>query len=186
MPRQVSLASAAGWNLGRCGGTSILFAALALGCSKTPDKPPVAQPANEEATVRAQFTALQAALKDGDADKLWMLLDSRSQADAERVAKTVQATYAKAAPAEQAELEKALGLTGADLAALTGKGYLKTKRFQAKYHDVPGSAIEKIVTQGDSSTVHYLESDGDKERAIFVRQQGEWKVWLTMPGLGKS
>jgi hypothetical protein len=186
MRRQVGLASAAGWYLGRCGGTSILFVALALGCSKTPNKPPAAQPANEEAAVRAQFAALQAALKDGDADKLWMLLDSRSQADAERVAKSVQATYAKGAPAEKTELEKALGLNEAELAALTGKDYLKTKRFQAKYRDVPGSTIEKIVTQGDSSTVHYLESDGDKEKAIFVRQQGEWKVWLTMPGVGKS
>jgi hypothetical protein len=155
--------------------------ALALGCSKAPDRPSV----DEEAAVRAQFTALLAAVKDGDADKLWSMLDSRSQADAERVAKAVQASYAKAAPGEKTEMENLLGMNGAELAVLTGKGYLKTKRFQRKYHDMPGSTIEKVVIQGDSATVHYLESDGDKEKAILVRQQGEWKVWLTMPGGGK-
>jgi hypothetical protein len=165
----------------RFGQTSILFVALALGCSKAPDSPPL----DEEATVRAQFAALQAAVKDGDADKLWSTFDNRSQADAERVAQTVQAIYAKAAPSEKIELEKSLGLSGGELAVLTGKDYLKTKRFQGKYHDVPGSTIEKVVIQGDSATVHYLESDGDKDKAIFVRQQGKWKAWLTMPGVGK-
>jgi hypothetical protein len=163
------------------GWTGILCVALAFGCSKPTDGPP----ADEEAAVRTQFAALQAAVKDGDADKLWSLLDRRSQADAERVAKPVRDSYAKATPAEQAEMENSIGMNGAELAVLTGKGYLKTKRFQHKYHDMPGSTIEKVVIQGDSSTVHYLESDGDKEKAIFVRQQGEWKVWLTMPGGGK-
>jgi hypothetical protein len=155
--------------------------ALSLGCSKAPDSPP----ADEEAAVRAQFTALQTAVKDGDANKLWALLDSRGRADAERVAKAVRASYAKATPAEQAEMENSIGTNGSELTVLTGKGYLKTNRFKHKYHDMPGSTIEKVVIQGDSATVHYLESDGDKEKAIFVRQQGEWKVWLTMPGVGK-
>ena len=165
----------------RFGRTDILCMALAFGCSKTPDSPPV----DEEAAVRSQFAALQAAIKDGDTDKLWSLVDSRSQADAERVAEIVRASYAKATPAEQAEMENSLGVKGAELAAFTGRNYLKTKPFQHKYHDMPGSTIEKVVTQGDSSTVHYLESDGDMEKAIFVRQQGEWKVWLTMPGAAK-
>jgi hypothetical protein len=128
---------------------------------------------------------LQAALKDGEVDKLWMLLDSRSQTDAERVAKTVQAIYAKASPSEKAELEDSLGMNGAELAVLTGKGYLKTKRFQGKYHDMPGSTIEDVLIQADSATVHYLESDGDKEKAIFVRQGGQWKAWLPMPKVSK-
>jgi hypothetical protein len=86
----------------------ILCVALALGCSKAPDS---RQP-DEEAAVRAQFTALQAGVQDGDADKLWSLLDSRSQADAERVAKAVRASYAEATPAEQAEMDNAIALTG--------------------------------------------------------------------------
>src|SRR5262249_10480366 len=105
--------------------------------------------------------------------------------DADRAAKSVQAAYAKASSEEKAELEKSLGLNGAELAGLMGKGFLKTKRFQGKYHDLPGSTIEKVVIQGASATVHYLERDGDKEKAILVRQDGQWKVWLTMPSVSK-
>jgi hypothetical protein len=42
-----------------------------------------------------------------------------------------------------------------------------------------------VDIQGDNATVYYLEWDGDKEKAIFVRQQGEWKAWLTMLGASK-
>lgn len=161
----------------RFGWKGILCVALVLGCSKAPHN----QPADEETAVRAQFAGLQVALKNGDADKLWMLLDSKSRADAERAAQAVQATHAKANPAEKAVQEKTVGLTGPELAGLTGKGFLKSKRFQGKYHDLPESTIEKVVIQGASATVHYLESDGDKEKAIFVRQDGQWKAWLPMP-----
>jgi hypothetical protein len=153
----------------------------ALGCSKAPD----ALPADEESAVRAQFVAVQGALNSGDADQLWMLLDSKSRADAERAAKAVRATYAKASPAEKAEQEKSLGLSGSELAGLTGRGYLKTRRFEGKYHDMPGSSVEKVVVQGDSATVHYLESDGDHEKAVFVRQDGQWRAWLPMPRVSK-
>src|SRR3982074_3597117 len=96
-----------GQKAGRFGWTGIFCVALVLGCSKAPDS----SPANEEGAVRAQFAALQAALKNGDTDKLWTLLDSKSQADAERVANTVRTTYAKASPEEKTEQEKALGLS---------------------------------------------------------------------------
>ena len=46
---------------------------------------------------------------------------------------------------------------------------------------MPDSKIDSIVIQGDSATVYYLEPGGDKEKAILVRQDGRWKVWLTMP-----
>jgi hypothetical protein len=164
------------------GGQGILCVALALGCSKAPEITPL----DDEEVVRAQFAALQTALKNGEADKIWMLLDSRSQANAERVAKAVQDAYAKATLAEKTELEKSLGMNGAELAALTGKDYLRTNRFQRRYQDLPGSTIENVVLQGDSATVYYLESDGDKEKAIFVRQDGQWKVWLTMPTMSKT
>jgi hypothetical protein len=159
-----------------------MFVALVLGCSKAPDS----SRAEEEGAVRAQFTALQAAFKNGDPDKLWMLLDSKSQAHAERAARAVQATYAKGSLEEKkAEQEKALGLTRAELAGLTGKGFLKTKRSQRKYRDLPNSTIEKVLVQGESATVHYLESVGNKEKAIFVRQDGQWKAWLMMPSVSK-
>ena len=131
--------------------------------------------------MREQFAELQSALKNRDTDKLWTLLDSKSRADAERAAKDIQTAHAKATTEEKTRQEEALGLTAAELAGLTGKGFLKTKRFQKKYHELPDGKIEKIVIQGDSATVYYIEADGDKEKAILVRQDGRWKVWLTMP-----
>jgi hypothetical protein len=174
-----------GQNACRFGWTGIFCVTLVLGCSKAPEKAPDSSPAEEEATVRAQFAAVQGALKNGDPDKLWMLLHSKSQADAERAAKAVRATYAKAGPQDKAELEKSLGLNGTEVAGLTGKGFLKSKQFRRKYDDMPDSTIEKVVIQGESATVHYLERDGDKEKAILVRQDGQWKAWLTMPSVSK-
>jgi hypothetical protein len=155
----------------------MVCAALFLGCAKQPDSPA----ADEEPALRAQFAELQEALKICDPEKLWILLASRSQADAERVANTIQAAYTKATAGNKAGLEKTLGLSGTDLTALTGRGYLKTKRFQEKYHELPGSTIERIVLEGKNAVVHYLESDGDKEKAVFVREDGQWKASLPMP-----
>ena len=134
----------------------LLCTALALGCAKTTEL----SRADEEGVVRKQFAELQTALRDRDADKLWTLLDGRSQADAERAAKTIRKDYTEAKPEEQAEQERSLGLTGAELAKLTGKGFLKSKRFQDRYREVPDSNIDKVEVQGDSATVHYLEPDG--------------------------
>jgi hypothetical protein len=156
-------------------GSSCLF--LVLGCSKAPEP----SPPNPEAAVRAQFAEAQSAIKNRDTDKLWMLLDSKSQADAERAAKDIQTAYAKAPADEKSKHEDALGLAATEVAGLTGKGFLKTKRFLKKYHELPDSVIDKVLVQGDSATVYYLEPDGDKEKAIFVRQDGRWKVWMTMP-----
>src|SRR5437899_2411482 len=82
--------------------------AFVVGCSKTTD----VLPSSEEGRVREAFTALQDALKTRAADKLWKLLDSDSQADAERAAKAVQAAYANADGKEKSAQEKALGLSG--------------------------------------------------------------------------
>jgi hypothetical protein len=156
----------------------ILLGSLAAGCTK-----PAASnaPKGEDEPVRQTFAALQAALKAKDADKLWALLDSESQADAERAAKAVQEAYTKAPPEAKTEQEKALGLPGAERSGLTGKGFLKTKRFLGKYDEVSESKIDKVTVQGDSATVNYTEPDGDKEKLSLVRQSGQWKVSLPMP-----
>jgi hypothetical protein len=155
----------------------LIFFALSLGCSKTTDISPV----SVEAPVRDTFTALQAALKARDGDKLWKLLDSESRAEAERAAKAVQTAYAKADPKEKSEQEKALGLPGAELAALTAADFLKTKRFHGKYEELSESKIDKVTVQGDKATVAYTEPDGDKEKLTLVRQEGQWSVSLPMP-----
>jgi hypothetical protein len=151
---------------------------MAAGCSTKPTDRPTA---DEEGLVRGTFAEMQSAIKDHDTDKVWALMDSKSRADAEKTAKDIQGAHAKASAEEKAKEEESLGLTGTELAGLTGQGFLKTKRFQSKYHELPDSTIEKVAVQGDNATVHYLEPDGDKEKLILVRQDGQWKVWLAMP-----
>lgn len=153
---------------------------FAVGCSKTTDLPP----SKEEGQVRETFTALQAALKERDADKVWKLLDSESQAEAERAAKTAQAAYTRADAKQKAEQEETLGLPGDQLAGLTGMAFLKTKRFHGKYDELSDSKIDKVTIQGDKATVAYTEPDGDKEKVNLVRQDGQWKVSLPMPKAG--
>ena len=131
--------------------------------------------------MRERFEELQAALKAGDADKLWALLDPKSQADAEAAAKSAHTAYAAASPEEQAKMQKDLGLSGPELLALSGKTYLKTERFRGKFHEVPESKIDKVTVQGDTATVNYIESDGDKVKLNLVKQGGQWKVTLPMP-----
>ena len=155
-----------------------LLVAFALGCFSRSINNPAA---DEERAVREKFAELQSAIKSRDTDKLWALLDARSRADAERAAKDIQTAHAKASAEGKIKQEEALGLSGNELAGLTGVGFLKTKGFQGRYHELPDSKIEKVVVQGDSATIHYLEPDGDREKAILVRQDGQWKVWLTMP-----
>jgi vancomycin permeability regulator SanA len=138
--------------------------------------------ANEaEAAARETFAALQTALKAKDAEKVWDLLDGDSQADAEREAKAVREAYTKASTEEKAEQEKQLSLPGTELAALTGKGYLKTKRFLSKYEEIPESKIDKVTVQGDKATINYTEPDEEKEKLTLVRQDNKWKVSLSMP-----
>jgi hypothetical protein len=138
--------------------------------------PAAARDAGDEEDVRAAFTAFQAALKAGDRDKLWPLLDSASQADAEKVARNLKANYAKAK--DKAKLEKTFGLTAEELKGLTGKIYLKSKRFRGKYGEVPGSKVDKVAVDGDKATVFYTEEDGDQEKLSLVRQGGKWKFSL--------
>jgi hypothetical protein len=126
--------------------------------------------------VRAQFAALQSAIKAGDADKLWTLLERKSVIEAERAAKDIQNAYSKAGAEEKAKQQGELGLPGAELAGLRGKGILKTKGFQGKYHKLPDSTIEKVTVEGNYATVYYLEPEGAQEELILIRQDGQWKV----------
>jgi hypothetical protein len=162
----------------------VLFGALAAGCSGTGPQP--AANASDEAQVRERFQELQATLKSGDADQLWEMLDRKSQTDADRLAQSIQTAYAGASPPEKAKLEETLGLPAAELATLSGKGYLKTKRFRGKYEELPLSKIDKVTIQDGKATVYFDEPDGDKEKAYFIRADGQWNVWLTMPQISPS
>jgi hypothetical protein len=93
----------------------------------------------EEKKVRDAFTAFADAVKAKDAAKIWKVLDKDSQTAANRAARSLKTTYENANAAGKAKLEKATELTGAELAKLTGEGFLKSKGFYGKYHEVPGS-----------------------------------------------
>jgi hypothetical protein len=164
----------------RLGWGGVLTVVCALGCSRG-TVPSARAPADEEGEARARFADLQAALKAGDADKVWALLSSKSQADADRAAQDFQAAYGKAGAEEKKTQEEAVGLSGDDLAALTGKGLLKTKRFRKKYDELPDSKVGRVTVEGDNATVFYREPDGDDEKLILVRQEGQWKAWLAVP-----
>jgi len=156
-----------------------MFGTFAVGCAKPSASTPAAK--GDEEQVRQVFVSLQEALKAKEADKLWAMLDTESQSDADRAAKSVQDAYTKATPEAKAEQEKALGVSGNELTAMNGKAFLKTKRFLGKYDEVADSKIDKVTIQGDTATVNYIESDGDKVKLNLVRQGGQWKVSLPMP-----
>jgi hypothetical protein len=137
--------------------------------------------AKAEDEVRDAFTALQGALKAKDAAKLWALVDSDTQADAEKNAKKVKNAYKKAGDKEKADHEKNLGLTADDFAKLDGQMLLKSKRFLGKYDEIITSKITGVTVQGDNATLDYLEADGDKVKAAYTKQQGKWKIALPMP-----
>jgi hypothetical protein len=135
--------------------------------------------------VRERFAEVQAAIKAKDADKLWGLLSGKSRADAEKEAKAVRAAYEKADAEGKAKQEKELGLPGAELATLTGVGFLKTKTFRDKRDEVADGIVTRVTAQGDSATVYFDEPDGDHEKLVFLREDGQWKAWMTIPKFKK-
>jgi len=154
------------------------------GCSGKPANvtPRAGHTAEEaETAVRQQFADIQAALKARDMDKVWSLLSSKSRAAAEEEAQAIRTDYEKAGPPERAAQEKKLGLSGQDLAKLTGTGFLKTALFLRKYDEVAESTVERLTVGGDSVTVYFKEPDGDREKLAFLQEAGQWKAWLAMP-----
>jgi hypothetical protein len=148
------------------------------------DAAPAAQGKAED-DIKAAFKDLQGALKAKDAGKIWNLIDSDTQADAEKDAKKVKAAYKKADDKGKTELETLLGLTADEFTKLDGKLLLKTKRFLGKYDEIIDSKITGVTVQGESATVDYLEADGDKVKAQYTKQGGAWKVALPMPKFTK-
>ena len=158
-----------------------LVGVMAAGCSTRVGRPDGLAAGREAEQIRQTFAAFQAALKTRDGEALYRLLDRDSRADAEAAAKALQETYAKAPQTAKGEQEKALGLTGVELAQLTAAGYLKSNRFHGMYEELSESKIDDIRVQGDRATVSYTEPDGDKEKASLVREDGQWKVTVRIP-----
>jgi hypothetical protein len=161
----------------------LLLLALSTGCSRSPagrSPSPERADADAESAVRAQFKELQAAYKARDAERIWGLIASQSQAEAETQAKVLRGAWEKADAGERARMEKDEGLSAGELARLTGKEYLRTTRFHHKQDEVAGSAVERVTVGDDRATVYYLEQDGDHEKMNFFREEGQWKAWITI------
>lgn len=168
-----------------------LVGVVCAGCSQTAPAPtptptpPPKTSTDQEPVLRAKFAELQAAVKAKDTGRIWALLSDKSKTEADRIAKDVQAAYAKADAKEKAALEDALGMKAAEIEKLTGQGYLKSKRFEKKHDELPESKIEKVVMQEEGGVVHFLEPDGDHEKLTLVREDGQWKIWLGIPKIRK-
>jgi hypothetical protein len=132
-----------------------------------------------ENDIRQAFAALQKAIKARDCDKIWELIDSDSQSDAQRAAKAVKAAYAKLD--DKGNFEKKYGLTAKELSGIDGKLFIKSNRFHGKYYEVPDSKLESIKVKGDTGRLNYLEEDGDKQKFALVREKGQWKFTIPMP-----
>jgi hypothetical protein len=156
---------------------AILIGLLA-GCTGGSPSQPAAGGDADKDKVKAAFEAVQQAVKARDADKLWNLLDSDSQADAERAAKAWKEKYAMA---EAEKVKKDLGVSAEELAKLAGSSFLKTEPFHNKYEELSQSKMKDVKVAGEQASVDYVEPDGDKEVLKFSRQSGQWKARLMMP-----
>ncbi len=147
--------------------------------------PPAEPKANDDEgqRVRSRFEAFRKALSETDVETLWAMLSKQSQGDADRAARTLRAEYEKADAKTRADREKELGLSAAELAALTGRGFLKTRPFLAKYEEARQGKFDHVSAQGDTATVYYFDDEGDREKLLLVREDGQWLFWLKMPAV---
>jgi hypothetical protein len=137
--------------------------------------------ADDTEVLHQKFKEIQQAVKIKDAEQLWNLVSIKTQKDADKIGKEVRETYGKASSEEKRKQEQTLGLSAADFQELAGKGFVKSAGIWKKYHDLPGSSITRVTIAGDSATVNYLETDGDREKMLFLREGNEWKAWLVLP-----
>jgi hypothetical protein len=138
-----------------------------------------------EAAVRAKFSEVQSAIKGKDAGRLWGLLSGKSQAEADKMASVIRADYEQGSTEKQAKMEKDLGLSGAKLSKLTGRGFLESKFFLDKRGEMADGTVTRVTAEEGRATVYFDEPDGDKEKLPFVLEDGQWKAWMKIPKVKK-
>jgi hypothetical protein len=148
-----------------------------IGCAKTPEAVPV----DQEPAVRARFEELQRALKERDTEGLTRLLAMQSQADAQGVARFVRLSFARADDKTREHYRKELGISPDEMMRFNGPMFFKTQPFLKRYKEVIDGKIERISIQGDNATLYYRDEEGEQEKLLLVREEGEWKFWLPMP-----
>ena len=154
-------------------------ALLVIGCNSPAPTPTTS--ASEEDRLKRVFADFQKAFENQKADQMWPLLDSATQASAEKIADTHRTAYAKESAPEKTAREKKLGLAGAEIAKLTGTSYLNAKPFRDHYHDVPEYKVVKTAVNGDKAGMDLLADDGDKAKFDLVRSGESWKFVLAIP-----
>jgi hypothetical protein len=165
-----------------CGWWLVVGAAGLVGCAaKAPENKAKETAQKGEEEIKQAFASLQDAIKTKDADKIWNLLDKDSQDDADREARIVKESYAKLPDTDKAGLEKKMELTAKELTGMSGKDYVKSKRFYGKHHEIPGSKVDRITVAGAGATLVFIEEDGDKITTKLARDNGQWKFNLEIP-----
>jgi type II secretory pathway pseudopilin PulG len=151
------------------------------GCTQKPNA--VANESNKEKeqAVRAAFAALQAAVKAENQEKLWDLLDNRTHAELERRAQKIREAYDKADDAEKSRMAATHVLPGAELAKLTGSGFLKSKQFLKRYDELPECKILRVIVSGEKVELHYGDESGDDEILNYVWEEKAWKAQPAIP-----
>lgn len=149
----------------------------ACGCSAKD-----AVPANdEEREVFALFSEFRSGLKAKDPEKLWECLDKPSRAQAEQAARSLAAGYYHADPSARAERESSHGLSGDEILKLTGKQFLKSKRFEEKYAAVAASRIDRAHFQRDRGFIAFHLLDKGRDKLGLRQEDGAWKLTVPMP-----
>jgi hypothetical protein len=163
-----------------CRAWPLALALLVLGCGKSTDPAKPGGPVSaDQAPIKKAFGALQVALQSEDGERIWPLLDSQSQKDADAAARAWKQAYADA---DVIQLEQDLGIGRQVLVQLTGRNFLQTKGFLTKsIVDLSKSTvIESIKVDGDQATVDYRDPHGQAGQVTFVREGNQWKARLKM------
>jgi hypothetical protein len=159
----------------------LVLTALA-GCSSSSSTGGAAAAGGEdEKAVRAAWASLQEAIKAKDADKIWGLMDAKSQENFDKAAKTFQEIHGKTEGKDRERFTDEWGIEPDAVAKLTGKAMIKTAKFHKKYHEIPDSKIDKVTVAKDEAKINYTEPDTDKEELSLRRKDGAWKVVLDLP-----
>jgi hypothetical protein len=46
---------------------------------------------------------------------------------------------------------------------------------------LPALRVTRVTAEAETATIYFDEPDGDKEKILFVREEGQWKAWMAIP-----
>jgi hypothetical protein len=165
--------------------TTLIVSLGLAGCTNNAGADKAGNSKKSEDDIKQSFTALQAAIKAKDGDKVWTMMSKDAQEDAERQAKAIKEAHTKMSDKEKEEYEKKIAVSVKDLTSFDGKGYVRSKSFfTGEVAEIPDSKFDKVaMSSKDAGTLHYIEDDGkgDKERMSVLREQDQWRFTLNVP-----